>query len=163
MLFGTLLLAVLPGSMAFADANLHARSRARPIFKKDHGGLTKRQTYSGRATFYDVGLGACGGYNVASDWIVAQNSAQFGGGYPGPNCGKSITISYGGKTAVATIQDECPTCGYGDLDFSRGLFDYFASESLGQFQMSWWYNNGGGGGQQQQTTTVSPLPYCCSQ
>lgn len=64
--------------------------------------------------------------SVRSDWIVAQNSAQFGSSYPSPNCGKSITISYGGVTAVATIQDECPSCGYGSLDMSRGLFDHFA-------------------------------------
>ena len=64
--------------------------------------------------------------SVASDWIVAQNSAQFGSSYPSPNCGKSITISYNGVTGVATIADECPSCGYGDLDMSRGLFDHFA-------------------------------------
>lgn len=65
-------------------------------------------------------------HSVASDFIVALNSPQFGGGYPGPNCGRAITISYGGKTANAVVRDQCPGCGYGDLDFSRGLFNYFA-------------------------------------
>jgi hypothetical protein len=50
----------------------------------------------------------------------------MGGGYPAGPCGKAITISYNGKTAGAVVKDACPTCGYGDLDFSRGLFDYFA-------------------------------------
>jgi hypothetical protein len=64
--------------------------------------------------------------SVESDYIVALNSAQYGGGYPGPNCGRSITISYGGKTAVATIMDQCPSCGFGDLDLSRSLFNHFS-------------------------------------
>lgn len=54
--------------------------------------------------------------SVESDFIVALNTPQYGGGYPGPNCGRSITISYGGKTAQATIMDQCPSCGFGDLD-----------------------------------------------
>lgn len=64
--------------------------------------------------------------SVNSDWIVAQNTPQFGNGYPSPNCGKSITISYNAITAVATIADACPSCDYGSLDLSRGLFDHFA-------------------------------------
>lgn len=64
--------------------------------------------------------------SVASDFIVALNSPQFGGGYPGPNCGRALTISYGGKTTTAVVRDQCPGCGYGDLDMSRGLFNFFA-------------------------------------
>jgi predicted RNA-binding Zn-ribbon protein involved in translation (DUF1610 family) len=64
--------------------------------------------------------------SVESDYIVALNTAQYGSGYPGPNCGRSITISYGGKTAQATIMDQCPSCGYGDLDLSRSLFNHFS-------------------------------------
>src|SRR5947209_5246715 len=40
------------------------------------------------------------------DEIVALNVNQYGGGYPGPECFKSITITVGGKTAQATIMDE---------------------------------------------------------
>ena len=41
---------------------------------------------------------------------VALNGEQlrsFGGGYPPAACGKQITIAYKGKTATATVQDEC--------------------------------------------------------
>lgn len=41
---------------------------------------------------------------------VALNGDQlrsFGGGYPPAACGKQITITYKGKTATATVQDEC--------------------------------------------------------
>ncbi|KAH7889654.1 plant expansin [Phlebopus sp. FC_14] len=113
----------------------------------------KRDAYqNARFTFYDVGLGACGQWSVASDWIVALNIDQYGNGYPGPQCFRSITISYGGKTAQATIMDECMGCPWGGLDFSRGLFDYFASESEGVLYGTWWFNDDGGGGQPTSTT-----------
>jgi hypothetical protein len=61
MLFTTLLalLPVLPVALGFADPELHARSRSRMAHRAI---LDKRQSFGGRATFYDVGLGACGGY-----------------------------------------------------------------------------------------------------
>jgi hypothetical protein len=43
-----------------------------------------------------------------SDFIVALNAPQYGNGYPGPNCFKQIQISANGKTATATIMDQCP-------------------------------------------------------
>ncbi|KAI9571505.1 plant expansin [Boletus coccyginus] len=125
--------------------------------------IHKRQSYTNsRFTFYDVGLGACGQYNVASDWIVALNVGQYGSGYPGPQCFKSVTIQYGGKTGQATIMDECMGCPWGGLDFSRGLFDYFASESEGVIYGTWWFNDGsgggGGGGGGDQTTSSTWIP-----
>lgn len=57
-----------------------------------------KRGFGGRATFYATGLGACGDWNNDSDFIVALNSAQYGGGYPGPECGKQIQIS--GKSTV---------------------------------------------------------------
>jgi hypothetical protein len=101
---------------------------------------------SARWTFYDVGLGACGKSNIASDFIVALNTAQFGSGYPGPHCFKMITMNYNGKTAQAQIMDECPGCPYGGLDLSRGLFSHFASEAVGVLQGEWSFNDGSGGG-----------------
>ncbi|KAK7043643.1 hypothetical protein VNI00_008254 [Paramarasmius palmivorus] len=130
-----------------------------------------------RFTFYDAGLGACGKTNSNSDWIVALNAEQWNGG---SNCWKMITINYGGKTAVAQITDLCPSCSYGALDLSRGLFDHFANEDLGVIYGQWWFNQGGnsdsGNGnnadhdqqaeptktteqqQQQPTTTAAPPP-----
>jgi expansin (peptidoglycan-binding protein) len=95
-----------------------------------------KRGFGGRATFYATGLGACGDVNVDSDYIVALNSAQYGSGYPGPECGKQIQISANGKTATATIKDECPTCNYGDLDMSPSLFNHFSTPDAGVFQVS---------------------------
>ncbi|KAJ7582818.1 hypothetical protein C8J56DRAFT_894602 [Mycena floridula] len=50
-------------------------------------------------------------YNSGSDFIVALNSAQFGGGYPGPNCFETITMTYNGKTTQAKIMDESTDVG----------------------------------------------------
>ncbi|KAJ9099258.1 hypothetical protein QFC21_004139 [Naganishia friedmannii] len=98
-----------------------------------------KRGFGGRATYYATGLGACGQTNTDSDYIVALNSAQYGGGYPGPECFKQIQISANGKTATATIMDECPTCSYGELDLSPSLFNHFADFDAGIFEMTWDY------------------------
>ncbi|WRT67092.1 uncharacterized protein IL334_004058 [Kwoniella shivajii] len=167
-LFSLLLLSTSAFGLSDRKAHELSRSRARAHYGKrekftfevnanttSDNTIEKRgqQYANSRATFYDVGLGACGWYNSANDYIVAQNSAQYGGGYPGPNCGRSITISYGGKQVTATIADECPTCPYGGLDMSRGLFTQFASEGAGVFYMTWWYND-----ESQEATTTSEKP-----
>ncbi|WVN85280.1 uncharacterized protein L203_100425 [Cryptococcus depauperatus CBS 7841] len=146
---------------AFADSHF-SRSRARNLITPSKQGLEKRgATYSGRATFYDVGQGACGGWNVASDYIVALNSNQYGGGYPGPQCGRSITISYNEvQVGGVKIADECPSCAYGGLDLSRGLFARFESENAGVFYMTWWFDNEGANDQpaSQEQTSTSATP-----
>jgi hypothetical protein len=93
--------------------------------------LSKRG-FSGRATYYSVGVGACGGTNSNSDFVVALNEAQYGDlGSVSSYCFDTITISYGGKTHTAQIVDACPGCPYGGLDMSPALFEYFASKSVG--------------------------------
>jgi len=117
-------------------------SQALAAHQPTHHRLRKR--FSGAATYYDVGLGACGGTNVPSDFIVALNAPQFddaGSGYPNPICGKSLTITHNGKTAQAAVVDKCPGCAYGDLDMSQGLFEYFESTGVGRFSMSWDWGN----------------------
>lgn len=121
-------------------------SRHQQIAKRQSGDVELHKRFSSaRWSFYDVGLGACGKYNVESDFIVALNTPQYGGGYPGPNCFKTITMTYNGKTTQATIMDQCPGCPYGGLDLSRGLFRFFAAESVGIIHGEWHFNGEGGG------------------
>ncbi|PPQ88042.1 hypothetical protein CVT24_011066, partial [Panaeolus cyanescens] len=89
-----------------------------------------------RYTFYDAGLGACGKVNSNSDFIVALNQAQWAGG---SHCFKKITIKIGGKSTQAEITDLCPGCPWGGLDFSRGLFNFFASEDVGVLSGEWFF------------------------
>ncbi|KAF8843944.1 hypothetical protein BDN67DRAFT_944152 [Paxillus ammoniavirescens] len=63
-----------------------------------------------------------------------------------------ITITINGKTAQAQITDECPGCATGGLDFSQGLFQYFAPISEGELYGSWYYNSDA------PTSTSTPPP-----
>ncbi|KAF8968394.1 hypothetical protein BDZ97DRAFT_1655061 [Flammula alnicola] len=108
------------------------------VARRMNGDMQLAKRFSGtRWTFYDVGLGACGQTNVASDFVRSIASTQFGSGYPGPHCFEQIVMTYNGKTTTATIMDSCPGCPYGGLDLSRGLFDFFASEALGVLSGDW--------------------------
>ncbi|GAA5853114.1 hypothetical protein JCM9279_000862 [Rhodotorula babjevae] len=107
--------------------------------------LSKRG-FNGRATFFEPGLGACGTYSGAGDFMVAMNQAQYGDlGAVSSWCFQTITITYGGKTANAQVLDACPGCPYGGLDMSPALFRHFADESVGVIYMSWSAGGGGGG------------------
>jgi len=148
-----------------AEFALRARAAEPDLEERSEGHTLHKRFGPGRMTFYDVGLGACGGWNNAGDFIVAVNSAQFGGYavYPPAICGKQITISYNGKQVGAVVADECPTCGYGELDLSRGLFAQFATENDGVFYAEWWFNDGSSNPQPQpqpqpQPTTEAPPP-----
>jgi len=101
-------------------------------------------------TYYAAGLGACGIVNIASDFIVALNAAQFDGG---AHCFQTITITVNGKSTQAQITDECMGCRYGGLDFTSGLFNFFGPESLGVLSGSWVF---GGAASPSTTSTSTP-------
>lgn len=165
------LLSILSLASAQHHGQFQAKARRhhdRAAALQERANLTERQgqTFQGRATFFYVGLGACGQYSQPSDFMVALNTDQYGDGYPGPQCFKYITITYNGVTQVAQILDECPSCDYGGLDMSQGLFDTFADPSVGEFQMTWWFNDGSGGGGQPATSStpwVDPAPWTTDQ
>ncbi|KAJ1602785.1 hypothetical protein NDA14_000964 [Ustilago hordei] len=115
--------------------------------------IVKRATYSGMATWYDVGTGnagACGQFLNPNDHVVALNQPMYGDlGQRSSWCGKTIIISNGKKTATARVEDACPTgggnCFYGSLDMSVGLFTEFTSLGTGVFPITWWPAGEGGG------------------
>lgn len=142
---GLLFLSLL--EVAFADNHAVEISN-----KRRHAGLSSSRMGTSRAprglekrfdnakfTLYQTGVGACGKTNSNSDFIVALNSQQYGNG---AYCFDMITINYGGKTTQAQIVDMCPGCPYGGLDFSPGLFDFFASESEGVIYGTWTFGSG---------------------
>ncbi|CAG8523572.1 2379_t:CDS:2 [Diversispora eburnea] len=95
--------------------------------------------FSGDATFYSPGLGACGFYNSEHDMIVALNVEQFGPGNPNlnPNCNRLIEITCGKETVIARITDKCPGCNFGSLDLSPAVFTKLAPLSVGRMHISW--------------------------
>ncbi|EPQ53548.1 hypothetical protein GLOTRDRAFT_130892 [Gloeophyllum trabeum ATCC 11539] len=92
-----------------------------------------------KLTWFSVGLGACGHNNVDSDLVLALSVADFGAGYPGPNCGRQVRITANGKTATGTVVDKCPGCPAGALDLSLGLFKIFADPAVEVTYGSWTY------------------------
>lgn len=103
------------------------------------------ETYTGQATYYTPGLGACGVTNTASDFIAALNVDQFNSfgsmSNGNPVCGKKATITRNGKSVTVTITDKCPGCKYGDLDLSPAAFDAIASEAEGRVDISWSFDS----------------------
>ncbi|KAG9017995.1 hypothetical protein FRB90_012720 [Tulasnella sp. 427] len=145
MLFGLSFLSVALASLSLVSAVPH--EQARGLVRKPHYGVSHHQKrFPGRATWYDVGLGACGNHNSPGDYIVALNSHQLDTSrYPPVQCGRKVLITWQGKSAVATVQDECPGCPFGALDMSKGLFQHFTGLGTGEFQMSWQWTDGSGG------------------
>lgn len=75
---------------------------------------------TGDLTYYTLGLGACGVDDTGMDEtknIVALSHLLMGTQSNGnPMCGKTITISYGGKTTQATVEDKCMGCDIDSID-----------------------------------------------
>ncbi|CAG8728919.1 3536_t:CDS:1, partial [Acaulospora morrowiae] len=82
-----------------------------------------KRSSTGDATFYEVGLGACGKVNNDNQLVCALNHDQFDpspGGNPNKNrsCGKKIKATFGKKSVIVTVVDRCADCKKGDIDLS---------------------------------------------
>ncbi|KAI1088900.1 barwin-like endoglucanase [Rostrohypoxylon terebratum] len=103
---------------------------------------TQVLAFSGDMTYYTPGLGACGKTNTQADHIVAVSPAQYGND-ANPNkakvCGRKIKISYGGKSATATVTDKCPECLSGSIDVSPSVFKELAPLAKGRVKVTWNY------------------------
>jgi len=103
-------------------------------------------TFAGPATWFNVGLGACGNWNTNDELVLAVSQTLFGG-YPGttpenmwwgnPICGKKVKVSYGGKSVVATIVDACVGCETWHVDLSPAAFSVLAPQSVGEMDVTW--------------------------
>jgi len=125
-----------------ADAHHGALTPRRHALNRNANTVEKRAQYdNARFTNFAVGQGACGGWNVASDFVIALSIPMYEGG---PHCGESVTLTYNGKTAHATVVDECQECPYDAIDLSNGLFEYLVPGGLdvGQVYGSWSFGSG---------------------
>ncbi|KAI0908583.1 RlpA-like double-psi beta-barrel-protein domain-containing protein-containing protein [Ustulina deusta] len=107
---------------------------AAPLFNNSTANAGS-QTFTGDITYYQPGLGACGVTNSDSEAVVALSPAQYNG-----NCGKTITITKGGKTATAKVVDKCPSCASGAIDVSSTVFQSLADLGVGRTTVSWSFN-----------------------
>lgn len=94
---------------------------------------------TGRMTYYDPGLGACGIFSTAGEAIVALGHDLWTAANPNndPLCGKTITINYGGQTATARVVDKCMSCTANDIDVSPTVFQHFAELATGVVTVEW--------------------------
>lgn len=100
------------------------------------------KTFSGDATFYEVGLGACGKVNNDNQFIVALNHDMFDpspGNNPNKNknCGRKMKVSYKKKSVTVTVVDRCGGCKKGDVDLSPHAFSKLADPSVGRMRVKW--------------------------
>lgn len=123
--------------------------QAQPV-PAPNSGSGSGQKYTGEMTIYNPAgeLGACGKRLSDDEFIVALGAPTMGpstynvmtGEATNPWCGKSIQITYQGKTAVGRIEDKCPGCAAGDIDLSPALWKELTGmdPSLGgRFKAEW--------------------------
>ncbi|KIM91727.1 hypothetical protein PILCRDRAFT_138065 [Piloderma croceum F 1598] len=96
-------------------------------------------SYSGIATYFDVGLGACGHTDTNADHIVALGLKHYRG-----NCNKMIHITNtkNGKTATAKVRDLCESCGLGagtNIDLAPSVFSSIGAMVLGELDVQWYF------------------------
>ncbi|CAG8587246.1 3130_t:CDS:2 [Acaulospora morrowiae] len=101
-------------------------------------------TFNGDATFYDVGLGACGITSQNTQFVCAIPQSQFDpspNGNPNlnPHCGRQVQVTRGSKSVVVTVVDRCVGCGFNDIDLSPTAFDQIADPAEGRVKVSWCY------------------------
>ncbi|KAI0406827.1 RlpA-like double-psi beta-barrel-protein domain-containing protein-containing protein [Xylaria palmicola] len=91
---------------------------------------------SGRMTWFNPGLGACGQTDNDGSPVVALNSGDYAGG---SNCGRWITIQANGKQTAARVADLCPGCPANGIDVSPAIFDDIAPLTQGVAQVNWFF------------------------
>ncbi|SPO31225.1 uncharacterized protein UTRI_05974_B [Ustilago trichophora] len=106
---------------------------------------TQSTPFTGHATYYDTGLGACGIVNTDTDPIVAVSKDLFeqynpSSGNPNHNslCGRKVEISWKGKKTHAFAMDECPTCYPTSLDMSPSVFEALDCKDVGDLNGIQW-------------------------
>ncbi|KZV60757.1 hypothetical protein PENSPDRAFT_716509 [Peniophora sp. CONT] len=144
--FGLSALSAAPAVLANARHGSNARRHHDLANRQETGVIEKRGIFSNaKFTWYDIGVAQCGWHNE-NDFVVAINAIQYGSYWKSDYCGKQISITLNGKTATATVVDECMGCPYAGLDFSKGLFEYFSDVGAGIIYGDWHFIDGSDSG-----------------
>ncbi|KAI0267243.1 RlpA-like double-psi beta-barrel-protein domain-containing protein-containing protein [Russula aff. rugulosa BPL654] len=102
-------------------------------------GLAQRNinSFSGTATRYTSGPGACGNTNSADQPVVAIPTGIFSNR---AHCNQQVTITYAGKSVQATVVDECQHCGAQDIEISPVAFQQLTGQNGGVANVTWGFN-----------------------
>ncbi|KAJ3533531.1 hypothetical protein NMY22_g7297 [Coprinellus aureogranulatus] len=101
-------------------------------------GDVARIDHTGRATWFNVGLGNCGKVSKDSEPVVAIGKKLYDQN-GGSNCGQWVEIinTKNNKKAYGQVWDSCPGCTNDEIDLSPSLFQKFAPLSDGIFTAQW--------------------------
>lgn len=99
--------------------------------------------HSGQATYYDTATlasnpSSCGTTNDGETEAVLALPVGI---MTDSDCGKTVTIKYGGRTATGKVVDKCMGCDDGSIDLSRALFEEIADLSAGRISDVYWSIN----------------------
>ncbi|KAJ5559977.1 hypothetical protein N7513_002376 [Penicillium frequentans] len=107
------------------------------------GSCSESSPCTGQMTYYDTATSAsnpssCG---TTNDGLTELVLALPVGIMTDSDCGKTVTISYGGVTKTGTVVDKCMGCDDTSVDLSRAFFESFDSLSAGRISGATWYIN----------------------
>lgn len=92
--------------------------------------------YTGDGTYYDyTDIGNCsfpGNYSTL--YAAAINAAQYSNA---ALCGACAEVTGPNGTLTVVLEDQCPECIHGDLDFESNAFPFIADPILGRVSISW--------------------------
>lgn len=96
---------------------------------------------TGDATYYDLGLTACGEVYSNYDYVAAIAFSYWTTPNPNndPMCQKSVRVidPTNGKSIVVAIKDKCFACKRDDIDLSPIAFEQFRNKDVGRFTVTW--------------------------
>lgn len=97
--------------------------------------------YTGDLTYYypGGGYGACGQPIQNGDLVAAVSARFFTAANPNqdPICGRTVTVTYNGRSATARVLDKCGGCGAQDIDVTPAVFSQLADLSAGRVRVNW--------------------------
>ncbi|KAB8075567.1 hypothetical protein BDV29DRAFT_171681 [Aspergillus leporis] len=105
------------------------------------GSCSKSSPCKGQITYYDTATSAsapssCGWTNDGSTENVLALPVGL---MKDSDCGRTVTIRYGGKTSTGKVVDKCMGCDSTSVDLSRHFFNELSSEVEGRLFGVEWY------------------------
>lgn len=96
---------------------------------------------TGDATYYNLGMTACGQNFTDKDYVAAIAFSYWTTPNPNvdPMCQKHAKVidPTNGKSITVAIKDKCGACKRDDIDLSPTAFEQFRNLDVGRFTVSW--------------------------
>ncbi|EFY92167.1 riboflavine-aldehyde-forming enzyme [Metarhizium acridum CQMa 102] len=115
-------------------AHLHLIAAA-PVENDTTNRLLTRGLKSGKVTYHDPDLGACGEKYGEADLVAALAKELIANE---DKCGHRPRAGYRGRTIEVEAVDKCMSCGPNDLDLSPAAFRKVIGDTgIGRLQAQW--------------------------